>query len=347
MEKETKKVTENIIRIISFCTLILLLYFVMRDINRIQGTARIINYTGIVRGATQRLIKLEMAGMQQDSLIKEIEEVINELKYGGDHFGLIELKDEVYQKKVDDLILYWPEVMNQIELTRKVEWEKTNIINVSENFYVVANLATRAAENYSQLLASRLKRLEIITIIVIVINSFWVIKQSISAIQIVRENRILQQEAYQDAVSGIHNRSYFEHHMQKIYEYKLNYTLCYIDLDKLKYINDNFGHEKGDEYIRVFVRFIKNEIRSGDTFCRIGGDEFTLVMIGSNEKAVIHKLEDIRERFVNDISNKFKGSFSFGVVQITESNQNLPLQEILNCADQRMYEYKLEHKSQR
>ena len=95
------------------------------------------------------------------------------------------------------------------------------------------------------------------------------------------------------------------------------------------------------------MRFIKNEIRENDMFCRIGGDEFTLVMVRSNEEAVIRKLENIRERFIVQKENRYHGSFSYGVVQINTSNQFLPLDNILECADKRMYEYKVSHKAQR
>lgn len=347
MRKEKGKIIEQIVRGISFFILMILVLLVMNKINKIQGTARVVNYTGIVRGAAQRIVKLEMAGMEDPELMNYMEEIIYELKNGGKKFNLTKLNDVLYQQKLDELILYWPFVKEEIELGKQIGWQNTNIIEVSEKFYRLTNLAARSAENYVQKSASHLQVLEIAVIIFMGFVGIGIIRQSYFAFNIIRENRALHQEAYQDPVSGIHNRSYFNHHMQKLMDQYINYTICYIDLDRLKYINDNFGHDKGDEYIRIFVRFIKNEIRENDMFCRIGGDEFTLVMVGSNEEAAIHKLENIRERFIVQKENRYHGSFSYGVVQINASNQFLPLDDILECADKRMYEYKVSHKAQR
>lgn len=347
MKRERIKVIQDMVQCLSFFVLIVLVLFIMEDIQKIQGTARVINYTGIVGASAQRVIKLELAGSEEKELIDYVGNIMEELKTGGTEFRLIQLKDELYQQKLDELLLYWPVVNNQIKLGREIGWGNTQIIEVSEKFYRLTNRTVRAAEDYIQKVTDRLKVLEVVTIIVMGVFGIGVVIQSIMAVKIISENGKLHQEAYQDPVSGIHNRSYFNHHMQKLVDESLKGTICYIDLDRLKYVNDNFGHDKGDEYIRVFVRFIKNEIRQNDMFCRIGGDEFALVMVGSKEEQVVRKLEDIRKRFIEKEENKYHGSFSYGVVEINESNQSLKLEEILNCADKKMYEYKIQHKAQR
>lgn len=347
MRSKAGKVIEEIVQGVCFFILIVLVLFIMDDIQKIQGTARIINYTGIVRASAQRIVKLEMAGIEKPELIDYVEDIMEELKIGGTQFRLIQLEDELYQQKLDELMLYWPIVKSQIDLGKEIGWENTQIIEVSEKFYRLTNLTTRAAEDYVKRTTSHLQVVEVIAIIVIGIVGIIVMIQSVIAVKIISENRTLHQEAYQDPVSGIHNRRYFNHHMQKLIDHHWKYTVCYIDLDRLKYVNDNFGHDKGDEYIRIFVRFIKNEIRQNDIFCRLGGDEFALVMVGSKESQVIHKMEDIRKRFIIEKENKYHGSFSYGVVEINESNQSLKLEAILDCADKKMYEYKVEHKAQR
>ena len=70
-------------------------------------------------------------------------------------------------------------------------------------------------------------------------------------------------------------------------------------------------------------------------------------MVGSKERQVIYKLEDIRKRFMLEKENKYHGSFSYGVIEINESNAALKLEEILDCADKKMYQYKVSHKAQR
>ena len=86
MEKieQSYKKSKNIIGIIQSCLillLIVLIIFIMVNISRLQGTARVINYAGLVRGATQREVKLEITGNPDDELIKYLDDVLNDLKY--------------------------------------------------------------------------------------------------------------------------------------------------------------------------------------------------------------------------------------------------------------------------
>ena len=64
------------------------------------------------------------------------------------------------------------------------------------------------------------------------------------------------QQARIDALTQDGNRYYFKDEIQKILDYKISETLCYRDLDHLKYVNDHFGHDVGDQYICEFVKMI-------------------------------------------------------------------------------------------
>ena len=100
---KTNKKSKNLIGIIqSFLILILvvLIIFMMIQISRLQGTARVINYAGLVRGATQREIKLEITGNQNDELIKYLDDILLGLRYQDGHYDLVKLNDEEYQEKL-------------------------------------------------------------------------------------------------------------------------------------------------------------------------------------------------------------------------------------------------------
>ena len=64
------------------------------------------------------------------------------------------------------------------------------------------------------------------------------------------------QQARIDTSTQDGNRYYFQDEIQKILDYKISETLCYRDLDHLKYVNDHFGHDVGDQYICEFVKMI-------------------------------------------------------------------------------------------
>ena len=86
---QTNKKNKNIIGIIqSFLILILvvLVIFMMIQISRLQGTARVINYAGLVRGATQREVKLEITGNQNEELIKYLDDILLGLRYQDGHY---------------------------------------------------------------------------------------------------------------------------------------------------------------------------------------------------------------------------------------------------------------------
>ena len=93
MKLKNKK-SRNIIGIIQSClifALVILVIFMMIQINRMQGTARVINYAGLVRGATQREVKLDITGSQNDELIKYLDDILSGLKYQDGNYDLVKL----------------------------------------------------------------------------------------------------------------------------------------------------------------------------------------------------------------------------------------------------------------
>ena len=116
MKLKNKK-SRNIIGIIQSClifALVILVIFMMIQINRLQGTARVINYAGLVRGATQREVKLEITGSQNDELIKYLDDILSGLKYQDGNYDLIKLQDKEYQDKLQVQIDYWNKIKKEI-----------------------------------------------------------------------------------------------------------------------------------------------------------------------------------------------------------------------------------------
>lgn len=108
MKLKNKK-NRNIIGIIQSClifALVILVIFMMIQINRLQGTARVINYAGLVRGATQREVKLEITGSQNDELIKYLDDILSGLKYQDGNYDLVKLQDKEYQDKLQVQIVF-------------------------------------------------------------------------------------------------------------------------------------------------------------------------------------------------------------------------------------------------
>lgn len=156
-----KKASQAVRLLMMVLTAVLIFFFinVMLLVSDIQGTARVVNYAGLVRGTTQRIVKLEDAGQPQDDLLKAVDSYINGLRYGSDDLNLVRLDDDEYQAKMTELANYYDELCAEIIRVREVGYENTGIIAMSEEFFGICDDATRLAEDYSQEKASALNYL--------------------------------------------------------------------------------------------------------------------------------------------------------------------------------------------
>lgn len=153
----------------------------------------------------------------------------------------------------------------------------------------------------------------------------------------------LKNKAYRDALTGVYNRVYFEEYMENLLRRRESFNFCYLDLDCLKLVNDQYGHGEGDSYILRFVDAIRENFRTTDVFCRVGGDEFCLILEGGNKSVVTEKLQKIMEQFRSRDDKNYIHGFSFGVVEVDGSAPRA-LAEIIKEADSAMYQCKHRNK---
>ena len=90
-------------------------------------------------------------------------------------------------------------------------------------------------------------------------------------------------DAFHDALTGLPNRSLFRDRLEHAVAIRqlqpdLRLVVMFLDLDDFKAVNDSFGHETGDQLLRVVAARIREEIRTADTVARFGGDEFAILM---------------------------------------------------------------------
>ena len=265
MEKEEQsyKKSKNIIWIIQSCLilmLIVLIIFIMVNISRLKGTARVINYAGLVRGATQREVKLEITGNPDDELIKYLDDILNDLKYQDGQYNLVSLHDNEYHDKLQILSDYWEELKKEIKAVREVGYQNTDIVKMSEIYFKMADETVSAAENYSERIAIKIRTLELLSVFDMLGLVILIIIQTIAAMKMSVLNKLLEQRAYTDAHTGLPNKDACEellNNKEKVSEH----TACLMfDLNNLKIINDTKGHSKGDQLIFNFAHLLRRVI---------------------------------------------------------------------------------------
>ncbi|MCF6250855.1 MAG: EAL domain-containing protein [Methylococcaceae bacterium] len=163
----------------------------------------------------------------------------------------------------------------------------------------------------------------------------------------VTETRILAEKvAYQashDALTGLVNRTEFDIILHKAveeaHEKMTEHTLCYLDLDQFKLVNDTSGHMAGDELLRQLGETLRLQIRKGDVLARLGGDEFGILMNNCSLEEAFHACEKLRNlirgfQFAWE-NRSFYVGVSIGITSINNCSANAV--EILKEADAACY----------
>lgn len=164
------------------------------------------------------------------------------------------------------------------------------------------------------------------------------------------ENKLLFL-AYHDSLTQLPNRRYLQKKIPRILEdakaRKESIAIFYVDGDNFKVINDEFGHDVGDEFIKEFGHALSKSVRNHDLVVRMGGDEFAIILTGlaRNEVKRLEQIEQIIQRIRKNLQlgwtikdHLFTPTASMGIAFYPDHGEHL--NELLECADQALYEIK-------
>ncbi|WP_278394085.1 diguanylate cyclase domain-containing protein [Acinetobacter venetianus] len=159
-----------------------------------------------------------------------------------------------------------------------------------------------------------------------------------------KENRQLSFQAHHDQLTSLPNRHYFYEELLNIFEnplFRHNSALIFIDNNKFKLINDQFGHLAGDAVLREMAQRLKLSVRQEDFIARLGGDEFAIILHAIHHadhlKAIAEGLLASSIEPLNFNGEIIHFGFSLGIAfsQFAENPEDLVMQ-----ADQAMYKAK-------
>ena len=348
MKKKLRRLI-TIIQSVLILAMMVLVTSMIFQINRLQGTARVVNYAGLVRGATQREVKLEIAGQGNDDLIVYLDEILNGLKYESRKYNLVSLDDEVYQSDLDVQMQYWQKLKAEIYRVRESGYESTNIVDMSEQYFKMADDTVSAAEKYSESIATIIRYLEIATAMDITILILIMFGRSVEAVRMRRRNYQLEQKAFTDQHTGLPNKGRCEEFFYDTELMQKTIACIVFDLNNLKIANDTLGHSVGDQLIANFARLLRNAVPSPNFVGRYGGDEFMAVIYDASREQV----ETILSQLQNDVqefnrlhlggSGFMEVSYACGWALSTEF-PNCSFRVLFDKADRDMYENKLERR---
>jgi diguanylate cyclase (GGDEF)-like protein len=156
--------------------------------------------------------------------------------------------------------------------------------------------------------------------------------------------QLMIQQAYNDPVTGLYNRTFFEEEMSRINENLTQYmpvSILSIDIDGLKVINDTLGHKAGDDLLKNAASIISDALGENATVARIGGDEFGVILVNTGYDLAIekkNKIIELMEQF-NSANNFVPVSMSIGAAAFNE--MDIDIYDTFKRSDDRMYKDKI------
>ena len=331
----------------------------LSSIRLLQGNARVVNYVGIVRGATQKLVKEEIMGWHlsrgdssfagasdwypDDALVKRLDTIVEELLTGEGPNRLVALQDEDYLGNMRQVRAHWTILKGLIEEVREGK-APDELFDSSQEYFELVNRTVFSAERYSEHQVNRINRILVgvnVIFILLIVAGLALYARGLAA---KRRAEALGKIAYVDPLTALDNRASCERQIERIRREPGEAALAVFmfDMNDLKLTNDFLGHQGGDRIIAKFGGILKDAAKPYGFIGRFGGDEFVALFEAGNETMAAAFLEAVRcgvDEYNQVQGNKLeKIHYAAGYVIASALAQDI--EDILHDADNRMYENK-------
>ena len=175
----------------------------------------------------------------------------------------------------------------------------------------------------------------------------------ISLERFIRDNTKLEEVAQKDDLTGLFNRRGFISNAERAIAEPMNFgkvaIICYADLDNLKTINDQFGHNEGDYALKTISQVLLESFRDSDIIGRIGGDEFLCLAVTGADcdvESMKARIEKVTKRYNTFADKPYPIEMSTGIHKFKISN-GIDIYDVINSADRLLYQEKISKKTGR
>ena len=176
-----------------------------------------------------------------------------------------------------------------------------------------------------------------------------------------KEYSELKEQTIRDNKTGLYNSRYYQENIKEIVQKNKSLGAILFDINNFKYLNNNFGHNQGDAYLKKLAQIIQSSIKNTDYAIRWGerADEFVVLLPNANEStgpAVVNRVNSEIDKFnkynkAEKYENKKKISYEMTVAAghafKEECKSQNDIKDLIDLADKRMYKDKEKQKSER
>ena len=246
-----------------------------------------------------------------------------------------EIEEDWFRRKADSVFM--------LKSPAFTNWEQRPYLFRFKNYRPITGTAGFMYQNASLMpLVSSDASVEHIGVIVYDVTDIAVNRKDLEA-----ANSRLQALSRTDGLTGLNNRAYWEERVTEEFRrfqrtHSTSSSLILFDIDHFKKVNDDYGHQAGDEVIRRTAQVVRDSVRSTDLVGRYGGEEFGVILMDTAKNGAMVLAErlraDIEAQSFNHDGQEIRCTISLGIAQISDDIENH--KHWIDCADHALYEAK-------